>query len=264
MIDIINCKGIESFLEPNIKKEILIEYLSRADSTNTIVKKRALTGEKEGLLLVAGEQTCGRGRMGRRFFSPGDTGVYLSLLLKPDICPQDAVQITTAAAVSVCEALEEIGVEKADIKWVNDVFINGKKICGILTEAGFNSRKNTLDYVVLGVGVNMYTPENGFPDDLSEIAGAVFTEKKDNLRNKFIAGFINSFMYYYKNIENKHHCDKYAERCFVVGKEINVISGEDARPAKALAVDENCGLVVQFENGDTTILNSGEISVRVV
>ncbi len=262
--DVITCDGVEKYIDATLKSSINIEYLQNTKSTNDIVKKRASQGESEGFLLIAGEQTNGRGRMGRDFFSPGDTGVYMSLLLRPKIKPSDAVLITTAAAVSVCEAFEKSGVSNPQIKWVNDVFVNGKKVCGILTEASFDTEKNTLDYAVLGIGVNMYEPENSFPEEIKGIAGAVFSEKSENLRNKFVAYFINSFFAYYEHLESKKHCCAYAERCFVIGKDINVISGDSVKPAKVLSVDENCGLLVRFNDGETAVLNSGEISIRTV
>ncbi len=261
--DTISFAGIAKFLDDRANKFIKAKIIDKTTSTNDIIKEYAANGEKEGFLLVSGEQTNGKGRMGRNFFSPGDTGVYMSLLLRPKIKPADAVLITTAAAVSVCEAFEKLGVDNPQIKWVNDIFVNNKKVCGILTEASFNTEKGTLDYAVLGIGVNMYEPQNGFPEELSAIAGAVFAEKSEDLRNKFIACFINSFMMYYKELESKKHCKLYAERCFVIGKEINVISGDDIRKAKAISIDENCGLVVRFDDGENAVINSGEISVRV-
>ena len=262
--DVITCEGIRKYIDTGVISQINIEYLKKAESTNDIVKKRATQGESEGLVIIACAQTQGRGRMGRNFFSPGDTGVYMSLLLRPKIKPADAVLITTAAAVSVCEAFEKLGVDNPQIKWVNDIFVNNKKVCGILTEASFGADINTLDYAVLGIGVNMYEPENSFPEEIKDIAGAVFSEKSENLRNKFVAYFINSFFDCYENLESKKHCPSYAERCFVIGKDINVISGDSIKPAKALSVDENCGLLVRFNDGETAVLNSGEISVRTV
>ena len=264
MSDIISAEKISFILNDELKKKVTIEVIEKTESTNTLMRSRAEEGESEGLLIISGEQTAGRGRMGRNFFSPGDTGVYMSLLLRPKIKPADAVLITTAAAVSVCEAFEKLGVDNPQIKWVNDIFVNNKKVCGILTEASFGADINTLDYAVLGIGVNMYEPENSFPEEIKDIAGAVFSEKSENLRNKFVAYFINSFFDCYENLESKKHCPSYAERCFVIGKDINVISGDSIKPAKALSVDENCGLLVRFNDGETAVLNSGEISVRTV
>lgn len=262
--DVLSAEKITENLSADLKNIIKPVVLEKTTSTNDTAKKYALEGGGEGYFVVAGTQTDGRGRMGRNFFSPEDTGVYMSLLLRPEIEPSDAVSITTAAAVAVCEALEKIGDIKAEIKWVNDVFVNGKKVCGILTEAGFSADKNILDYAVLGVGVNMYAPENGFPEEIKETAGAVFSERCENMRNMFVSCFLNSFMNYYNNICEKTHSTAYAERCFVLGKNIDVIRGGETRRAKALALDENCGLSVRFEDGTEAVLNSGEISVRTV
>lgn len=263
MMDLLSCEGIKRFLPENLRDVIKVEYYPEADSTNSIAKKRASQGEDEGLFVVAAKQTAGRGRLGRSFFSPDDTGIYMSLLLKPSIAPEDAVLITTAAAVSVCEALEKLGVSDARIKWVNDIFVNKKKVCGILTEGCFNAQKGCFDYAVLGVGINVYEPECGFPEDIKDIAGAVFSEEKENLRNRLVAEFLYSFMNYYKNINKKLHCPQYSRRCFVLGRDIYVIKNGEKTSARALEIDDKCGLLVEFENGEKTVLNSGEISIRL-
>lgn len=263
MIDAIDSQKISCFLNKNLKDKIKLEILDKATSTNTLVKDVAEENE-EGFMIVAGEQTAGRGRMGRSFFSPGDSGVYMSLLLKPEIKPEDAVQITTAAAVSVCRALEKMGVNEPVIKWVNDIFIRNKKVCGILTESSFNSVSGKLDFVVLGVGVNIYESEEGFPEDLKNIAGTVFSEREEDLRNKFIAMFLNEFFDYYNDIHFKEHLEEYRERSFVLGREITVIQGENTENAKAMDIDENCNLIVELTDGTKKKLCSGEISVKLV
>ena len=262
MIDIIDSKKIFGFLNDGLKNRIKIETLEKATSTNTLVREKAKENE-EGLVVVAGEQSAGRGRMGRSFFSPGDSGVYMSLLLKPAIKPEDAVQITTAAAVSVCKALEKLGIYNSEIKWVNDIYICNRKACGILTESSFNANSGLLDFAVLGVGINIYESEEGFPDDIKNIAGAVFSERKENLRNRFIAEFINEFFDFYDDLSSKKHLNEYRKKNFVLGKEINILQGETAREGKAIDIDENCNLVVELPDGKTEKLYSGEISVRV-
>ena len=262
MADIINSKTILDFLNDELKNKIKVEVLEKATSTNTLVREKANESE-EGLVIVAREQSAGRGRMGRSFFSPGDSGVYMSLLLKPEIRPEDAVQITTAAAVSVCRALESFGVSDPKIKWVNDIYIGERKVCGILTESSFNSQSGTLDFAVLGVGINIYEAKEGFPDEIKDIAGAVFSERKENLRNKFIAEFLKEFFEYYDNISFKKHLKEYKERSFVLGKEITIIQGENIRNGKAVDIDDNCNLMVELPDGKTENLYSGEISVRV-
>ena len=262
MIDKINSERIFQILNEELRNEINIEVFEKVTSTNTLIRQRA-EACKEGLVFVAEEQTAGKGRLGRSFFSPGRTGLYISLVLKPKIQPQDAVMITTAAAVSVCEALEKSGADNPQIKWVNDVFVNNKKVCGILTESNFNPQSGMLDYVILGIGINVYEPEGGFPEEIKDIAGAVFSEKSEDLRNIVAADFLNSFMNYYYHISEKLHFEKYAERCFVLGKDISVICGDSVKAAKALSLDEGCGLCVEFDNGEKTVLNSGEISIRM-
>lgn len=262
MVDTIISRNIFELLNDELKNKIEIQVLDKATSTNTLVKELA-TEKNEGFVMVAGEQTAGRGRLGRSFFSPGDSGVYMSLLLKPQIKPEDAVQITTAAAVAVCRALEKLSIADTEIKWVNDIYVCNKKVCGILTESSFNSESKIFDFAVLGVGINIYESAEGFPDEIKNIAGAVFSERKEDLRNKFIAGFINEFFRYYKELYSKNHMKEYKEKNFVLGKEINIIQGENIRIGKAIDIDENCNLVVELPDGETEKLYSGEISVRV-
>ncbi|MEE1503916.1 MAG: biotin--[acetyl-CoA-carboxylase] ligase [Acutalibacteraceae bacterium] len=262
MVDIINTQNILELLDNNLKNKIKLLVLEKATSTNTFVKELASEND-EGFVVVAGEQTAGRGRMGRSFFSPGDSGVYMSLLLKPEIKPEDAVQITTAAAVSVCKALESLEVYDSKIKWVNDIYICNRKVCGILTESSFNSQSGMLDFAVLGIGINIYESQEGFPDEIKDIAGAVFSERKENMRNRFIAGFLNEFFNIYKKLYSKNHLKEYKEKNFVLGREINIIQGDNVRVGKAIDIDDNCNLVVELPDGTTDKLYYGEISVRI-
>ncbi len=262
-MDKISENGIKSLLSKNLCEFINVNITDITESTNSDVKSVARSGEKEGYLLIAESQTGGRGRMGRSFFSPDDTGIYMSLLLRPEILPEDVTTITSVAAVAVCEALEKIAFPqiKPQIKWVNDIYINGKKVCGILTEGCFKSTSKT-DYAVLGIGINFYEPENGFPDELSNIAGAVFKEKKENLKNQFVAYFLNSFFSYYNNLNENNYIEEYKKRCFILGRNIMVISKDKEIPARALDIDEKCGLAVEYENGEKTVISTGEISVK--
>ncbi len=262
MVDVIDSQKILEFLNDELKNKLKIQILDKATSTNTLVRDSAKESD-EGFVIVAGEQTAGRGRMGRSFFSPGDSGIYMSLLLKPKIKPEDAVQITTAAAVSVCKALEHLGVYNSRIKWVNDIYISNKKVCGILTESSFNSVGGMLDFAILGVGINIYEAQEGFPDEIKDIAGAVFSQRKENLRNKFIAEFINEFFEYYNSLSSKKHMKEYKEKSFVLGKNIDIIQGENIRNGKAIDIDENCNLIVELPDGNVEKLYSGEISVKV-
>ncbi len=213
-------------------------------------------------MLIAESQTGGRGRLGRSFFSPDDTGIYMSLLLRPSVSPKDTTLITTAAAVSVCVAFEKAGVEKPQIKWVNDIFVNNKKVCGILTEASFKNNCET-DYAVLGVGINFYEPKNSFPEDLENIAGAVFKNEKENLKNKFIADFLNCFYDFYIDLQGRSHIDEYRKRCVCLGREIKIISPDGERNATAIDVTDDCGLSVILPNGESRVIFTGEISIKL-
>lgn len=264
MRDVIDATEILSFLDESLKERLSIEVFEKTDSTNRVVRSIGCSGAREGTVVIAGEQTAGRGRMGRSFFSPGDTGVYMSLLLKPKIKPEDAVQITSVAAVSVCRALEKVGAGEPKIKWVNDIFIDNKKVCGILTESSFDARNGGLDFAVLGVGVNIYEPSCGFPEDIKNVAGSVFKERRKNLRNKFVAAFLKEFFEFYENLSAKTHLEEYRDKSFVLGREINVIQGERTESAIALEIDDNCNLIVRFPDGTLKKLYSGEISVKLI
>ena len=263
LIDVISETGVMKLLDEEIKSKIKLDIRETVGSTNDEVKALAIKGEREGYLLVSRSQTKGKGRLGRSFFSPDGTGIYMSLLLRPECKAEETALITTAAAVAVCCALQKIEVSDAQIKWVNDIFLNGKKVCGILTEAGFGSKGNVPDYVVLGVGVNMYAPENDFPEELKGIAGAVFAEEKEGLCNRFIAEFLNAFFKFYETLSTRAHIADYREKCFVIGKEIGVISGDVVTPAIALDIDNNCNLIVQYSDGTKKSLGTGEISIKL-
>lgn len=261
--DAIRVEGIKKYLPDKISEKLTIKIVDETGSTNSDVKLKAQKGENEGYLLVAQKQTDGRGRMGRTFFSPGETGVYMSLLLRPRISAEDSVLITTAAAVSVCNALDDLGVNGSRIKWVNDIFLGSKKVCGILTEGGFSPTEGRLSYVVLGVGANIYYPSDGFPQEIKGIAGSVAQEKEDDLRNRFVASFLVHFMDIYRNLDNRNHLEQYKERCFVLGEE--VVFSKEGKSFTAIAkdIDEKCGLVVEFSDKRREILRSGEISVTI-
>lgn len=261
--DIICSEEILKHLDYSLKDKIIIQVEESVTSTNKVLKSMALSGEaEENHLLISCHQTEGRGRLGRSFFSPEGTGIYMSLLLKPACTPEEATLVTSAAAVAVCGAIEKISNENPQIKWVNDIFINGKKVCGILTETVFSSTYKTLDYVVLGVGVNMVYPKGGFAQEIKDIAGAIFEEKQNNASNTFVAEFLNEFYSFYKELTSRKHIELYRRKCFVLGECINIISADKVTSAIALDIDGNCNLIVQLENGQKQAIGTGEISIK--
>ncbi len=253
----------EAKLRKLIKADVNIVCFDSIDSTNTYAKK---LGEKliKQTLIVANYQMQGRGRMGRNFYSPKDMGVYFSLLLKPQINASKSINLTTLAAVTVAEVTEEMIGKKVSIKWVNDLLIDNKKFCGILTEGSISMENSELNYVVVGIGVNIYKPKKGYPKEIENIATSLFdgTERQYDFKNNFIANVVNKFNILYGGIESLSHFNAYKERSISIGKIVDVIKLNEIKKAKVLDLDENFSLVVQYENGDIEHLSSGEISIR--
>lgn len=261
--DILSPQGIQKYLETEYRN-LDVSVLLTVDSTNALVREKANSGLAEGYTVIANEQTAGRGRYGRKFFSPNGTGVYLSLLLRPfHYSAGQAVRITTIAAVAMCEAIEETAGEKAQIKWVNDIYVRGKKVCGILTEASFGLESGLLEYAVLGVGLNVYRPQEGFPGELGEIAGSVFDSTQDDMKNRLAAAFLNRFMRYYKAQDQSVYIEKYRSYSMAVGRQVTVISGKQTRSAYAYGIDDECRLQVKYDTGETESLSYGEITIKL-
>lgn len=286
--DILSMQGIRKYIAPE-NSDMEMVLLPVTGSTNADVREKANTGAPEGYTVIACQQTAGKGRIGRKFYSPSDTGVYISILLRPENCPPgQAVKITTIAAVAACEAIEAVSEEEAQIKWVNDIFIRGKKVSGILTEASFDLESGTLGYAVLGIGINVYAPKEGFPEELEEVAGAVFQTHHKDVKNRLTAEFINRFMTYYSALSGHTAADraknggegaeqktiqtdaavfdyveKYRRRSLVIGREVRVLLPDGERKALVTGIDDECRLLVKYEDGKEDRLASGEISIRL-
>ena len=243
-----------------------VELLKSVASTNTVLCGMAAKGAPEGYVVVAEEQTAGRGRQGRSFHSPPDSGIYFSLLLRPGSKADDAALVTSAAAVATAQAIGQITGVEVGIKWVNDLFYKNKKVCGILTEATLDMESGMVESIVLGIGINITRPENGFPGLLENVATALIekTEGKENIRCRLIAATLDNFWKYYLSLAQRGFLEEYRKRSIVLGRDIYVLSGEERIPAHALAIDEDCRLIVRYENGKKATLNSGEVRVRAV
>lgn len=261
--DVISPQGIEKYLG-SLDGVFDIEVHKQVTSTNDVIKN---TNAKEGKVIVAQEQTGGKGRLGRSFYSPEGTGLYFSLLLTPTIAIDEATSITAAAAVAVAEAIEKLTGKDVEIKWVNDIYINSKKVCGILTEGVFDMENRRLGQVILGIGINLTEPLQGFPGDISSLAAGVFTQDdspKDS-RNLLLAEVLLHFWPYYKKLQDKSFLSGYRKRSMVTGKNILILRGDEApRPAKALDINENFHLIVETETGEIENISSGEVSIRPV
>ena len=262
--DVVSSQSIMTHLDDS-NKSLNITVYKEITSTNTVLKELAANGAPEGTVLVAESQTSGRGRLGRNFSSPSDTGIYFSILLRPDLPANDSLFLTISAAVAVARGIESVKECKAGIKWVNDIFIDGLKVCGILTEGAFNMENGGLDYAIVGIGINVLPPEGGFPEELKNIAGAIFTRDEDttNVRSVLVANVLNYFMEYYRNLSNKTFMSEYKKRSILIGQNIYVVTNGSYIPAKALDIDTDCHLIVKFEDGKTKELSSGEVSIRL-
>lgn len=249
--DVLNQQEIEKYLNFDCK----VLFYETIDSTNTQAKRLINEGENGVMLLVGEEQTAGRGRQGKSFYSPAKTGVYMTLVIHPNVELQNAVTATTATAVAVCKAIEKLTEKKPQIKWVNDVYIDDKKVCGILTEAVTDFETQTVTSVIIGIGTNINTVS--FPSDVenascigekvkrAKLVGAIANEL-----NKIAISDYSSFIDYYKS------------HSLIIGKDIVFIQNGATTNAKAVDINEVGGLVVQLQDGSIKILSSGEITIR--
>lgn len=224
-------------------------------STNALMKEAAVKGGKEFSVIIAEEQTAGRGRMGRSFYSPKNSGVYLSVLLRPQM-NKNALLITTDAAVCCCRVFEKMTGQETRIKWVNDIYMDNKKVCGILTEGGET-------YAVLGIGINVTPPSGGFPEDIKDRAGAVFKRKELRLRENTVIEFLKEFMNIYINAEREEYFKEYKERSLVIGREIEIIKNTTTEKAVVLGLNKDYSLLVRKENGETESLSSGDVRIKI-
>lgn len=238
-------------------KDIKIETVDIIDSTNEEMKRRAEKGEEEIALLVAEEQTKGRGTKGRSFFSPEGTGIYMSLLLRPDYTPQECTFLTTMAAVSCARAIEKVSGIKLQIKWVNDLYLNGKKVGGILSQAHLSKSCRKIEWAIVGIGINLSEPEGGFPEELKGIAAAL-GKKDGQIKNRLISEIVNEFILYYRNLIQKEFIKEYSERLLGLNEEITVKEGEEEFKGVVIGIDDMCRLKIRLTDGSEKVLSSAQ------
>lgn len=251
---------IQSFLDTCYIGKNLVLY-ETVTSTNTIAKQMAKKSATHGSCIIAEEQTQGRGRLKRSFFSPKGSGIYLSIILRPnDKC--DNLLITINAAVAVCRALKsECGID-VKIKWVNDIYFGKKKLCGILAESLF-SQSSTPEYIILGIGINVKRP----PSTPRELEGILTSIDQCNPKNydinRLIAKLLNQ-LEVVLNEEKTSVIGEYKSHSLVLGKKINILNQDGQKiPATAIDIDNSGALIAQLENNEKVRLNFGEISIRL-
>lgn len=239
-----------------------MDVFKTIDSTNSFAKSLAQLGAVHGTTIISETQTLGRGRQERKYFSPAHTGLYMSVILRMPLAAKDAMLITSCVAVAVAEAIEQICDLSVDIKWVNDLYVNGKKICGVLTEAEINMESGVLEYAVVGIGVNVGITR--FPEELKHRATSILlqTGQKPS-RSLLAANILNQLDYLLDQIPNRAFMEDYIRRSNLIGKTVSVLfGGEVMMKAEVLQIDDYARLIVRnLETGEETTLTSGEVSI---
>ncbi|MBQ2996660.1 MAG: biotin--[Oscillibacter sp.] len=242
-----------------------LHCLDSVDSTNTYAKKLAMQGAPEGTVVIANHQTAGRGRMGRQFQSPKDKGIYLTLLLRPCLPPARLMPVTAMAGVAVCDAVEKVCGVRPGLKWPNDPVIGKRKLCGVLTEMSLEGETGQVQYLVLGIGINMSQTAEDFTPDVAQIATSLNTSLGWAVcRSELAAALIREVERLYLTLlcgDLSEYLAAYRRDCVNLGKTVQLL-GEEREVVTAVDIDEEFGLVVRTANGEEKTVRSGEVSVR--
>lgn len=260
--DRLSPEGIRPYLATPYRNTELVVY-QLIDSTNNAAKRFALEGAAHGTAVLAEQQSGGKGRRGRSFYSPPGTGLYLTVILKPARNIQQSMLVTAAAAVAVTRALHRLGGIDSQIKWVNDVYLNGRKICGILAEAVTNLEDGAIEYVVVGIGVNLVSPSKGYPEELRSKITSVQAETGIRLsRNQLAGEIISQLLELTAQNDGSGFLEEYRTRSCVLGRAVNIFSPAGESHGTALDITPEGHLVVRLNDGSITTLSSGEITIR--
>ena len=262
--------SIDTYISNDLKDILNIIKYETISSTNNVLKDMAKEDAKEWTVLIANEQTNGKGRMNRSFYSPSKSGIYMSILLKPNFSPSETLFLTPMTAVVVSEAIDEVFGVNTGIKWVNDIYLNDKKVCGILAEGSISKDGLKNEYVVIGIGINILNPNDDFPIEIKEIAGSLISgndvENKEsfveNLKNRLIAEILTK-MYKYYNSNDKAFMNEYKNKSILLNKEIYILGDENKEKWRVIDIDSCASLVVKNKEGIIKYISSGEVSVRL-
>lgn len=255
---------ILSCLPPEYPWKALFQYLPEVDSTNDRLKLLAAQGAPQGTVLIAERQTGGHGRRGRSFQSPAGMGIYLSILLRPDCAPTELMHLTCATALAMCDAVEQSALFRPGIKWTNDLVYGKRKLGGILTELGLTPQ-GRVDYAIIGIGINCRQQREDFAPEIRDIAGSLAMVSGQEIHRAKVAAAMMEALWRMDGsllCEKASLLDRYRRDCVTIGQDISLLRGDEVRHGKALAVDDDCALVVAFSDGTVEAVNSGEVSVR--
>ncbi len=239
-----------------------IEEIDVLESTNTLLWQRAKEGEVDGKVIIARSQTAGRGRRGKSFYSREESGLYMSVLLRKAVLLDSLSYLTPAIACAVAKAIEKVSYKNCGIKWVNDIYIGSKKVCGILTETKCDFDKCVLEYAVIGIGVNLCEPKDSYPDDIKNIAGAVFESCSEELRERLLEEILKELNAVTDQLDTREFMSEYRARSILNGKEIEIITSKGVVNGVAAEVDEQARLVIEI-NGERKAITSGDVSIKM-
>ncbi|WP_455529357.1 biotin--[acetyl-CoA-carboxylase] ligase [Ruminococcus sp.] len=239
-----------------------IRVLEEVDSTNNVVRELETEKAPHGTTVIADRQTAGKGRIGRSFVSPQGAGLYMSVLVRPHFDLEFAPMITAAAACAAAEAVESLCGSKVNIKWVNDLYMNGKKICGILTEASLGLELRELDCATIGIGINVRSIGKSFDSELKKKATSIEDETGIRInRNRLCAEVLNRLEPYLGKITDRSFLKAYREREMLTGHRITAMVGNEQLEGEALGIDENANLIIRLPYGEIKYLSSGEANL---
>lgn len=251
----------EQSIVPNLRTQALgrkIDVFKTVDSTNNFAKSLAQLGAVHGTTVISEVQTHGKGRMGRSFYAPLGMGIYMSVVLRPELSVEHSLLITSCAAVAVAEAIEKVAGIDCKIKWVNDIYVGNKKLCGILTEASVNVEQGGLEYAIVGIGVNVQNVT--FPKNIADIATSIRMETdKPVSRSVLAAEILNCFEERLATIRDKSFIEEYRSRSNLIGKRIEVTHNEVSELMDCIGVDEIGRLLVRTDSGEEKALMSGTV-----
>ena len=239
--------------------------LDSVDSTNNYAKKLAGEGAPHGTVVLSDWQTGGRGRRGNSFLSPAGKGLYLSVLLRPELPPMDVIDLTAWIAVAVCDAVEQVIGERPGIKWTNDIILRSKKLCGILTELSLEGESGSLHYVVAGIGINVSQSAEDFGPEVSQVAISLEQALGSKIRRADLAAaVIRALDRLDRDFPEKkaEYLERYRADCLTTGHEVRLIQKGETRTAFAESIDDDFALVVRWPDGMRETVTAGDVSVR--
>ena len=237
-------------------------YFEAIDSTNTRAKELAFQGAPHGTVLIADHQTGGRGRRGRNFHSPAGSGIYMSVILRPNCPASSLMHLTSAAAVSLCDAVEDSCGFRPGIKWTNDLIFGQRKLAGILTELGFNAQGN-VDWAIVGMGINCTQEASQFPEEIRSIAGSLSSVSGKPVDRAKVAAAMMDALYRMDLAQKERILTQYRKDCVTLGKEVSLVRADGlVHHCTALDIDAEGALIVRHLDGREEIVSSGEVSIR--